>query len=344
MVAMLSFVPAIAAQEPLLPPLLLIPPIDPATGASATIAVASVDPMRIDDDDFARNRDPARWDGLVVQAVGFRDLAIPWRLWRIRNAARPYGPLWVVPHDNENATFAAALDAVRQWGGTVIAVDTALRDDGYAARFNHADAARPATDPNRHFTEERSAYREAILGDLTGARQPIIALHANAEGADPSLARCHGEGMGYGAGDISVALCTDRMVGRRSPTRRWPFDDDDTLALVPHRTDGRGSYCGGAMAEDGFNMIYEAVEAGDGSLSNYAARHGLAYVNLETRDRGNSPAGLAEARDRLVAMIDDVLERCAPIAGLALRHDPEASAAPATRRPAAKGRRRSGAR
>jgi len=42
-------------------------------------------------------------------------------------------------------------------------------------------------------------------------------------------------------------------------------------------------------------------------------------VNFETRDRGTTPAGLAEARGRLLAMVDVAMDRCAPIAGLRLR-------------------------
>ncbi|MEI9928010.1 MAG: hypothetical protein WDN44_10385 [Sphingomonas sp.] len=40
--------------------------------------------------------------------------------------------------------------------------------------------------------------------------------------------------------------------------------------------------------------------------------HGLAYLNFETRDRGNAPQGLAEMRDRLMYMIDHAIALCAP--------------------------------
>lgn len=35
-----------------------------------------------------------------------------------------------------------------------------------------------------------------------------------------------------------------------------------------------------------FNVVQERVVTSDGSLSNYAVLHGLAYLNFETLDRG----------------------------------------------------------
>ena len=47
---------------------LLVPPIDPTI-----VAIAAVDPLTVDDDDFQRHHDPALWRGLSVQAIGFSD-------------------------------------------------------------------------------------------------------------------------------------------------------------------------------------------------------------------------------------------------------------------------------
>jgi hypothetical protein len=70
------------------------------------------------------------------------------------------------------------------------------------------------------------------------------------------------------------------------------------------------------------NIMFEHVVTSDGSLSNYALLRSLPYVNLETQDRGVDPAGLANARGRLLAMIGTVMMRCAPIEGLTLRPPP----------------------
>jgi hypothetical protein len=304
------------------PPVIIIPPIDAAAGPDATATIASIDPMTVDDDDFERQHDPAVWQGLDVQRIGFREGATGWRLWRIANPAKPDGPLWVIPHDDENATFAAAIDAVRSWGGVVIVVDANARDTGYSARFNYDTSGGRQIDPNRNFREGTPIYTGEVLRDLLSARRLIVALHANAEGADRALRRCPGEVNSGGAGDVSVALCTDRVTPRRSIGRKWPFDDDDTLALIPHLTDAgapNSGYCNGPLTRADFNLVYESVGYSDGSLSNYAAQHGLDYINFETRDRGNDGAGLAEGRHRLISMVDRMMENCAPIVGVALK-------------------------
>ena len=248
-----------------------------------------------------------------------------------------------MPHDDENAAFGAALASVRTWGGVVVVVDTAARDTGYSARFNQDAPTGRAIDPNRAFTDDAPVYTGTLLRDVAPGQRPIMALHTNAAGADPALVRCPGEVNGGGSGAISVALCTDRVTARRSTTRRWPFDDDDTLALVSHPANARDPTrgdCSGAIARDDFNMLYETVPDSDGPLSTFAAAHGLDYVNFETRDRGNNPSGIADARDRLVAMVDRVMERCAPIPGLALHPFPTTSVPLPGRRPVAKGRTR----
>lgn len=311
-----------AAAAPPTPPQIApqLPVILNAPGE--TIATVAIDPLTIDDDDFARDRDPALWRGLRVDRIGFRDGPIGWRLWRIVNVAHASGPLWVIPHDDENATFSAAIRAVKSWGGVVIVVDAGARDTSYAARFSGDGVSAPALDPNRNFTDAAPVYNREVLRDLTPLRRLIIALHTNAPGYSPYLPRCPGEpSLSGGSGDISMALCTATLTPRRARHYVWPFDDDDTLALMPHLVGDRrpnSGYCAAVLIRDEFNLVFESVGASDGSLSNYAALHGLNYINFETRDRGNHPAGIAEARDRLLAMVDRMMERCAPIAGLVL--------------------------
>ena len=72
-------------------------------------AITRVDPLSVQDDDFARHRDAGEWRGLRVDRIDFRVERATWRLWRIADTAHPHGPLWFVPHDNENAGFEAAL-------------------------------------------------------------------------------------------------------------------------------------------------------------------------------------------------------------------------------------------
>lgn len=278
----------------------------------------AIDPLTIADDDFARQRYPEVWRGLAVQRIVFTEGAATWRLWRISNVGNPAGPLWVVTHDNENATFAAAVEAVKSWGGVAMVVDTGPVDTRYNARFN-SDVAGTPIDPNRHFLDANPAYVAQMLADLGEPARLIVALHTNAPDFDPRLSDCPTIRPGRGA--ISVELCSSRYQPRPARARDWPFDDADSLVLMPH-LDGRqrrSAPCAPLMAATDANLVFERVAASDGSLSNYAAQHGLAYLNIETEERGSSDAGIAQARDRLVAMIDLVMARCGAVPGLTLK-------------------------
>ncbi|MFL9842029.1 hypothetical protein ABS767_13725 [Sphingomonas sp. ST-64] len=276
-----------------------------------------VDPLTISDDDFARHRDPATWRGLAVTRIEFREERGAWRLFRIVNLKKPGGPLWFVPHDNENAGFEAALAGVRTYGGVVIAVDSGIAEDG-VRRNGAVDRGRPI-DPNRNFRDGTPLYANTILADYHRGASPIIALHTNSAGFDTSGSRCNRSDP-PGRGEVSIRFCDDIMQPHPSQARDWPFDDNDTLAYVPYRngTSPFSAWCGKALALADFNVVFERVRVSDGSLSNYALLRGMPYVNFETQERGLDPARLAESRNRLVAMIDRAMERCtAPTTRLA---------------------------
>lgn len=273
-----------------------------------------VDPTLIRHADFVRHAD-ADWTGLSVRRQSVADQGVTWKLWRIANRQRQDGPLWVVPHDNENAAFAAGLAAVRRWGGTLIAVDSGNDDSSRAARYVHAhDGSR--LDPNRTFTEDYLGYVAAVLADLGRAPRAIVALHTNAAGFDPSLATCGGSGetdrAGGGSGGISILLCNDTYTPRPAATRSWPWDDDDSVVIAPYLAAGApgDGWCQRKLIAGNFNVTFEKVGASDGSLSNYAALRGLPYLNFETRELGADEAGIAAAGQRLTAMVDAAMIRC----------------------------------
>jgi hypothetical protein len=307
-----AIVPSALAQERAAPP----PPLQKI--------VTPVDPLIMGTDDFLRLADPGLWRGLDVKRVEFRDDRAFWRLYRIVNTRQPDGPLWFVPHDNENAAFQAAIQAVRAFGGVVIAIEEARSTDGPDSRMNGDVAYGEPIDPNRNFSDD-SNYARAILSDLGTPPRLIIALHTNEAGYRASASTCTPPGAtDTGRGEISILLCSDVYSPRRSVTRRWPFDDTDSVAIVSY-LDGRlpvSGFCARPLLSADMNIMFEHVVTSDGSLSNYALLHGLPYVNFETQDRGTDPAGLAEARSRLLSMVNDAMNRCAPIAGLALRPPP----------------------
>lgn len=281
-------------------------PVDPLT-------VRPVDPLTVQDDDFARHRDPVEWQGLRVTALEFREERAPWRLWRIANVKHSKGPLFFVPHDNENAGFEAGLAAVKKYGGVLIAVDSGISPGDDGVRMNRAvDYGKPI-DPNRNFDSALPGYAHRILADLANGAWPIIALHTNAKGFDTADSRCN-QGDPQGSGVISIRFCDHTLTPSPSVSKAWPFDDDDTVAFATYlaRNQPSDAYCRDAMVQADFNVVQERVVASDGSLSNYAVLHGLSYLNFETLDRGLDPAELAVARDRLSFMVDRALAMCAP--------------------------------
>lgn len=287
-----------------------------AASAQSTIPqtiVTPVDPRRMGTDDFTRLADPALWAGLTVTRVEFRDDRAFWRAYRIDNWRNPAGPRWFVPHDNENAAFQAALYAVRAYGGEVIAVEEARSLSGPDSRLNGDVAYGNSIDPNRNFRDETPNYARAILGSIGDPTRLTIALHTNEAGYDSSKSTCGPPPPAYtGKGEISVLLCSDLYAPRAAIYPRWPFDDSDSVAIVSYFGDRspESGFCARALSDADMNIMFEHVVSSDGSLSNFALFHGLPYVNLETQDRGITPDGLGDARSRLLAMIDIVMERC----------------------------------
>lgn len=280
-------------------------------GASEPRAIVTpVDPLTVQDDDFERHRDPAEWRGLKVTRVEFRDERAEWRLWRIENVRHRAGPLWFVPHDNENGGFEAAFAAVRKYGGTVVAVDAGVSPGADGVRMNRAVDYGRSIDPNRNFDGARPFYANTVLA---GRGWPIIALHTNSPGFDSSESRCN-QSDPVGSGVISIRFCDDTLTPSPSQRRAWPWDDDDSVAFATYRSKDTPSaaYCRDQLVALDYNVVQERVVTSDGSLSNYAVLRGIDYLNFETQDRGLSPAGLAEMRDRLMYMIDHALAACAP--------------------------------
>lgn len=269
------------------------------------------DPLTVQDDDFARHRDPAEWQGLTVERIEFQNERTRWRLWRIADPARRAGPLFFVPHDNENAGFEAALAELRQRGGVVIAVDSGVDPEHDGQRLNYAVTSGWPVDPNRNFDSALPGYAARVLADLSHGAWPIIALHSNTKGFDTRLSTCNRSDP-PGNGVISIRFCDAVYTPHPSRSRAWPFDDDDTMAFASWRAgrDPSAAFCGNTLAAADFNLVFEEVAITDRSLSNYAVLHDIAYLNFETLDQGSDPLPLADSRNRLMAMVDRALALC----------------------------------
>ncbi len=270
------------------------------------IARVRVDPLTLAHNDFARHRSPATWRGLTVTRIDFSEERATWRMYRIADPKRPHGPLWFVPHDDENAGFEAALVAIRRYGGTIVAVD------GDGGRRNGRVAFGRSIDPNRNFHDGLPRYPSQVLAAVNAGAWPIIALHTNSPGYEGNRSTCRRGGNTQGEGVISIRFCNAVLTPSASQTRRYPFDDDDTVAFATWRATQAPSaaYCRDAMVRADWNVVQERVVNSDGSLSNYAVLHGLDYLNFETTETGLDPTALAAARDRLTWMVDRAMAMC----------------------------------
>ncbi len=270
----------------------------------------------LQDDDIDRHRnDPTFLDGIVVSERRFSENGFDWQLIRFTNATKPDGPLWVIPHDDENAAFDAMVAAVKLHGGVGIAVNTgpasSRRQAGYG-RCGVRAADTSACDPNRNFDVSTPAFTQAILGDWQPGR-PVIALHTNSHGFG-------GDGAG-GRGDITmldvrayargqIRVRYDGFFGNRSVAI---LEDPDVFAILPYRADdgvrSGESSCRIGLNKAGVNVWHERVGRSDGSLSNFIAlyRPQITYVNFEAERE----ADLTKAAEAQRLMISAYLGNCA---------------------------------
>lgn len=234
------------------------------------------------DGDFQRNRDAVSSPDLCLAYDEFDEGGFHWILQIIHNAKRP-GPLWAVPHDNENTAFDTAVYGVTMYGGTVVAVET-------NGNRELRGASGRSQDPNRNFdagTGQRCPLQVAPSTEYTrrffrwwSEGEPIIALHTNDRGYA-------GDGAG-GKGGISIdkplpgniPFKAHRQINAKSPSDTLVFvaslarpDDDPSLKRFVD-----------ALTAEGVNVLYEVTskQRNDCSMSNYAALRDIrGYVNVE---------------------------------------------------------------
>ena len=278
--------------------------------------VANNDIAQLNDDDLGRHKTGIGYlDGLDLSHQRFSENGFDWHLIRFANGTNPDGPLWMVPHDDENAAFEAAIIAVKEHGGVAIMVNSG---PGSARRKvgNGTCGVKPerttSCDPNRNFTASSPKFTAAFLGHRA-AGQPVIALHTNTPGFT-------GDGQG-GRGEITILDIKAYQRGQIGPRAGGHFAVDpkagmanyDTLGLTAYlarkgRPDATAVLCRTAMTSAGTHFWHERVERSDGSMSNYLAlQHpDIAYFNAESRAEDN----LAVAAARHKVMIDAYLEGC----------------------------------
>jgi len=251
--------------------------IDPVT--TTAIFSKCLDVAKISEPDIkAQQRELNRKDYCVTERK-FIENGLKWHIFTIKNNAKPSGPLFVVPHDNEDAAFVTGVYGLRRYGGTLVAVEAGEE------RFLSGQ------DPNRNFGTNGAVarrcrgqhapapkYTRAILN----ARQkgtPIIALHSNANGWS-------GNG---GKGNISIRRSGAGIPFVTALARSRRFLDEDTLVILaganPPGKDREVSRKIKYFTESaGVNVLFEQVKptTNDCSLSNYVVLKNLGpYFNIE---------------------------------------------------------------
>lgn len=282
--------------------LVLLPVADRVFGQSAASPAQtkmgvclSPEELFDEDGDVARNRAVLASPDLCLRLEVFTEGRLHWVVQVIRNKNKPRGPLWVVPHDDEDVAFDSAVYAVQRYGGTVVAVE---RNHD---RYNRIGKRKQ--DPNRNFQIGNSekcqlqlarspVFTRRVLQWLQKG-QPIIALHTNKEGFDPIPVLDEEKSKG----NVSIGFprkpdsnITEfpaaRPIRARSP--------NDTLiylaSKLPVGQDAGLSRFVASLNADGIHVLYEHVEKNDCSLSNYAVSRNIPYLNIEVVDGDDTGA------------------------------------------------------
>lgn len=262
------------------------------------------------DDDIARYLGIARYfDGIATSDYRFSENGFDWHLIRFTSTAKPDGPLWVVPHDDENAAFEGAMAALKKYGGTAVAVNSgpgSLRRQAGLGTCGGRPAIIRQCDPNRNFSAETPLFTSAFLALRTDEKQPIVALHTNGSGAAGDFSLLDIEA--YKKGRVQLRRGAYRAL---NPTKQ--MDNYDTLGLIAYsakagKPDESAVGCRSALNRMGIHFWHERVDKSDGSLSNYLAleRPDILYFNAESREE----ADLSMSAARHMVMIDAYLNKC----------------------------------
>ena len=203
-------------------------------------------------------------------------------------------------HDDEGTSVEAALAVLRERGGRVVElVHSGERNVTFTAGGRTYTA-----DPNRMFTPSGRARTLASLSQDDGAGREALAAFA-----DRVLAL-------YSEVPPAVVVTlhnnTPGGYSAASYERGGEYADDAAAVTVHPDTDpddfffvtDRELY--DLLVEAGFNAVLQDNDAAtdDGSLSVWAAREGVAYVNVEAQ-RGH----LAEQTRMVTALVDVLSDR-----------------------------------
>lgn len=189
-----------------------------------------------------------------------------WKLQVYESAAKPEGPSFFVPHDNENEAFLGAAWALSVYGGHVLALECGEKRE-----------CAQGIDPNRHFLPQNRTYISTIMNFFESKPYPVITLHNNHD----SHRDLGGEGAIYA--DMPIPYADGKGVYHQG-------DPDDLIIYADVRSSSESpafSLYDREFADAGVNSIFEHVHAGNslgGHMSTHVIRSTpMEYFNVEAQ-------------------------------------------------------------
>ena len=268
------------------------------------------------DDDIRRNiQTPRYFDGIEISEQRFVENGFAWQLVRFASKEKRSGPLWMVPHDDENAGFDAMIAAIKMHGGVGIAVNSGsggLRRQSGNGICGVNPAKVTSCDPNRNFSDATPKFTSAFLAERK-AGHPVIALHTNTPGFSGDGQGGRGEITILDAAEFSRGVTVPRRGGHLAIEAKAEMANYDNLGLTAYlasngQPDADAVACRNAMVRSGVHFWHERVGTSDGSMSNYLAlkRPEIKYFNAESRNERD----LAVAAARFRIMVWAYLANC----------------------------------
>lgn len=248
------------------------------SGPSSMTISECMEPARANSADIRRNLSRIERAPLCYRLQQVREGPFHWTFHLLEHQQHPQGPFWVLPHDNEDTAFDVAVQAVIDYGGGLLAVDSRGQRN-FLGQDPNRNFSRTNAE-SRHCRGQRQpapGYSQAVLDHYRGRRGPILALHNNYNGWS-------GNG---GRGTISME--NETAANRAYPGRgSGRLRDEDNLVFVvgtvPLSADPALKRRVAALNAAGLNVMHKQLNASnfDCSLSDYVARHRLGeYYNIE---------------------------------------------------------------
>jgi hypothetical protein len=192
-------------------------------------------------------------------------------------------PVVISMHANETTAREVTRELLATQPGRFVGIQASGEPRRLALRPGED---RASIDPNRMFSMEGialdlprggparegdaaliDAFAKSYLATFIGSAKLVVAVHNNTEGAYSILSYRPGGSEAAATGELNVV----------------ENQDPDDFFLV---TDRRHY---DALRQKGYNVVLQSNDApDDGSLSVYAARHGITYVNVEAQQGANA--------------------------------------------------------